>query len=82
MAAISIILPTISVVTSGTSSDNKEETLDKYKEKLIDYEFSYDPRPFESLEILQDKLTAFKDYPLQKYLTRHKINNIRLYVHD
>jgi hypothetical protein len=27
--------------------DNKE-TLDKYKEKLIDYEFSYDPRPFES----------------------------------
>jgi hypothetical protein len=26
--------------------DNKE-TLDKYKEKLIDYEFSYDPRPFE-----------------------------------
>jgi hypothetical protein len=46
-----------------------KETLDKYKEKLIDYEFSYDPRPFESLEILQDKLTAFKDYPLQKYLT-------------
>jgi hypothetical protein len=43
--------------------DNKE-TLDKYKEKLIDYEFSYDPSPSESLEILQDKLTAFKEYPL------------------
>jgi hypothetical protein len=46
--------------------------------KLIDYEFSYDPRPFESLEILQDKLTAFKDYPLQHYLTEHKVNNIRV----
>jgi hypothetical protein len=88
MAAISIILPTISVVTSGTSlisdsikeksfnafiincsvvmilnedelEDNKE-ALDKYKEKVVDYEFSYDPKPSESLEILQDKLTAFK----------------------
>ncbi|VVM19040.1 hypothetical protein BSPWISOXPB_1399 [uncultured Gammaproteobacteria bacterium] len=49
--------------------DNKE-TLDKYKEKLIDYEFSYDPRPFESLEILQDKLTAFKEYPLQKIFNK------------
>jgi hypothetical protein len=55
-----------------------KETLDKYKEKLIDYEFSYAPRPFELLEILQDKLTAFKEYPLQDYLTKHKINNIRV----
>jgi hypothetical protein len=45
---------------------------------LIDYEFSYDPKPLESLKILRVKLTAFKEYPLQKYLTRHKINNIRV----
>ncbi|CAC9627539.1 hypothetical protein [uncultured Gammaproteobacteria bacterium] len=67
----------VMILNEDELRDNKE-TLDKYKEKLIDYEFSYDPRPFESLEILQDKLTAFKDYPLQDYLTKHKINNIRV----
>jgi hypothetical protein len=61
-----------------TCKDISVQTLDKYKEKLIDYEFSYAPRPFESLKILQDKLTAFKEYPLQDYLTKHKINNIRI----
>ena len=67
----------VMILNEDQLKDNKE-TLDKYKEKLIDYEFSYDPKPSESLEILQDKLTAFKEYPLQKYLTRHKINNIRV----
>jgi cytochrome oxidase Cu insertion factor (SCO1/SenC/PrrC family) len=67
----------VMILNEDELRDNKE-TLDKYKEKLIDYEFSYDPRPFESLEILQDKLTAFKDYPLQHYLTEHKVNNIRV----
>jgi hypothetical protein len=52
------------ILNEDQLKDN-EETLDKYKEKLIDYEFSYDPKPSESLEILQDKLTAFKEYPLQ-----------------
>ena len=63
----------VMILNEDKLGDNKE-TLDKYKEKLIDYEFSYAPRPFESLEILQDKLTAFKEYPLQDYLTKHKIN--------
>ena len=67
----------VMILNEDELGDNKE-TLDKYKEKLIDYEFSYAPRPFESLEILQDKLTAFKEYPLQDYLTKHKINNIRV----
>ena len=67
----------VMILNEGKLGDNKE-TLDKYKEKLIDYEFSYAPRPFESLKILQDKLTAFKEYPLQDYLTKHKINNIRI----
>jgi hypothetical protein len=65
------------ILNEDELSDNKE-TLGKYKEKLIDYEFSYDPKPLESLKILRVKLTAFKEYPLQKYLTRHKINNIRV----
>jgi hypothetical protein len=53
-------------------------TLSKFKEKIIDYEFNYDPIPSESLAILQDKLIAFKDYPLLKYLEKHKENNIRI----
>ncbi len=59
---------------------NKEDhdTLSKYKEKIVDYDFNYDPSPSESLAILQDKLTAFKDYPLEEYLTEHKVNNIRI----
>ncbi len=68
----------VMILNEGKLGDNKE-TLDKYKEKLIDYEFSYDPKPSESLEILQDKLTAFKECELlQNYLTEHKINNIRV----
>jgi hypothetical protein len=31
-----------------------------------------------SLEILQDKLTAFKEDPLESYLEEHKVNNIRV----
>jgi hypothetical protein len=58
----------VMILNEDELEDNKE-ALDKYKEKVVDYEFSYDPKPSESLEILQDKLTAFKEYPLQKYLT-------------
>ena len=67
----------VMILNEDELRDNKE-TLDKYKEKLIDYEFSYDPSPSESLEILQDKLTAFKEYPLESYLEEHKVNNIRV----
>jgi hypothetical protein len=88
IAATSIIRLTISVSTSqkeckvvmilneGELGGNKE-IFNKYKEKLIDYEFSYDPKPSESLDILKDKLTAFKEL-LRNYLTEHKINNIRV----
>ncbi len=68
----------VMILNEGELEDNKE-IFDKYKEKLIDYEFSYDPMPSESLEILQDKLTAFKECELlPKYLIEHKINNIRV----
>ncbi len=53
-------------------------TFTEYKEKLIDYEFNYNPSPSDSLNILKDKLTVFKDYPLEKYLIEHKVNNIRI----
>ncbi|CAC9618689.1 hypothetical protein [uncultured Gammaproteobacteria bacterium] len=67
----------VMILNKGELGDNKA-ILDKYKEKLIDYEFDYNPKPSESLEILKDKLTIFTSYPLKDYLTKHKINNIRV----
>ncbi|SMN13565.1 hypothetical protein BHECKSOX2_688 [Bathymodiolus heckerae thiotrophic gill symbiont] len=67
----------VMILNKGELGDNKA-ILDKYKEKLIDYEFDYNPKPSESLEILKDKLTIFTSYPLEDYLTKHKINNIRV----
>ncbi|CAB5498471.1 hypothetical protein AZO1586R_769 [Bathymodiolus azoricus thioautotrophic gill symbiont] len=68
----------VMILNEGKLGGNKE-IFNKYKEKLIDYEFSYDPKPSESLDILKDKLTAFKECELlRNYLTEHKINNIRV----
>jgi hypothetical protein len=39
------------ILNEGELGGNKE-IFNKYKEKLIDYEFSYDPKPSESLDIL------------------------------
>ena len=68
----------VMILNEGELESNNKETFAKYKEKLIDYEFDYNPKPSESLDILKSKLTAFTDYPLEDYLTRHKINNIRI----
>ncbi|CAB5496436.1 hypothetical protein THERMOT_520 [Bathymodiolus thermophilus thioautotrophic gill symbiont] len=68
----------VMILNEGELEDNNKEIFAKYKEKLIDYEFDYNPKPSESLDILKSKLTAFTDYPLEDYLTKHKINNIRI----
>jgi len=68
----------VMILNEGELEGNNKKTFAKYKEKLIDYEFDYNPKPSESLDILKSKLAAFTDYPLEDYLTRHKINNIRI----
>ncbi|OJA03162.1 hypothetical protein BGC33_02010, partial [Bathymodiolus thermophilus thioautotrophic gill symbiont] len=68
----------VMILNEGELESNNKETFAKYKEKLIDYEFDYNPKPSESLDILKSKLATFTDYPLEDYLTKHKINNIRI----
>lgn len=49
----------------------------KYKDKIIDYEFEYNPSIEDSYKILYEELKFFKSYPLE-YFKHHNINNIRI----
>ncbi|MGA1932610.1 hypothetical protein ACH5BF_07785 [Arcobacter sp. YIC-464] len=53
------------------------ETLSKYKDKIIDYELNYLPTPEESYELVKHKLKSFKIYP-SSYFIQHNITNIRV----
>ena len=55
----------------------KEDDLSKYKDKIVDYDFNYEPTVVESFSLIKDNLKSFKQYPLQ-YFQRHEINNIRI----
>ncbi len=55
----------------------EDETLSKYKDKIIDYELHYLPTPKESYSLVKDNLKCFKQYPLN-YFQKHNINNIRV----
>ena len=49
----------------------------KQKDKIIDYEFEYNPSIEDSYKILHEELKFFKSYPLE-YFKKHNINNIRI----
>ena len=49
----------------------------KQKDKIIDYEFEYNPSIEDSYKILYEELKFFKSYPLE-YFKHHIINNIRI----
>lgn len=55
----------------------KDDDLSKYKDKIVDFDFNYEPSPEESFLLIKDSLKAFKDYPLE-YFQKHNINNIRV----
>lgn len=61
--------------------DNKielEKILSEYKDKIIDYEFYYNPTPQESFNIVSGELEeVYRDTALQ-YFAKHAINNIRV----
>ena len=61
--------------------DNKtelEKILSEYKDKIMDYEFYYDPTPQESFSTIPDKLKeVYRDAAL-RYFEKHAINNIRV----
>ena len=55
-----------------------EKILSQYKDKIMDYEFYYNPTPQESFSIISSELEEVcQDAPL-RYFKKHTINNIRV----
>jgi hypothetical protein len=65
------------VVLILNKKELKDEDLSKYKDKIVDYDFNYEPTVVESFSLIKDNLKSFKQYPLE-YFQRHEINNIRI----
>ncbi len=63
--------------------DKDKEIYEKYKEKIVDFEFTYDPNVEENFSILEEK---FKDFCFNNYkdikdfLVFYNINNIRIMI--
>lgn len=65
------------VVLILNKDELKEDDLSKYKDKIVDYDFNYEPTVAESFSLIKDNLKAFQEYPLG-YFQQHGINNIRI----
>lgn len=65
------------VVLILNKDELKEDDLSKYKDKIVDYDFNYEPTVAESFSLIKDNLKSFKEYPLE-YFQKYKINNIRI----
>jgi hypothetical protein len=55
-----------------------EIILSEYKDKIMDYEFYYDPTPQESFSVISDKLEEVYQDAVSRYFTKHTIKNIRV----
>ena len=55
-----------------------EKILSEYKDKIMDYEFYYDPTPQESFSVISDKLEEVYRDAVSRYFTKHTIKNIRV----
>ena len=55
-----------------------EKILSEYKDKIMDYEFYYNPTPEESFSIVSDELAVNYHEVARQYFKKHEINNIRV----
>ena len=55
-----------------------EKILSEYKDKIMDYEFYYNPTPEESFNIVSVELTEIYREVARQYFKKHEINNIRV----
>ena len=55
-----------------------EKILSEYKDKIMDYEFYYDPTPEESFSIVSSELKEVYRDVASQYFAKHDINNIRV----
>lgn len=65
---------------SQTKEDKTEleRILSEYKDKIMDYEFYYDPTPQESFSIISSEIEEVYQDAALRYFTKHTINNIRV----
>jgi Cdc6-like AAA superfamily ATPase len=54
------------VVLILNKNELKEDDLSKYKDKIVDYDFNYEPTVAESFSLIKDNLKAFKEYSIFK----------------
>lgn len=55
-----------------------ERILSEYKDKIMDYEFYYNPTPQESFSIISSELEEVYQDAALRYFEKHAINNIRV----
>ena len=55
-----------------------EKILSEYKDKIMDYEFYYNPTPQESFSTISSELGEVYRDAASQYFTKHAINNIRV----
>ena len=55
-----------------------EKILSEYKDKIMDYEFYYNPTPEESFSIVSSELKEVYRDVASQYFAKHDINNIRV----
>ena len=55
-----------------------EKILSEYKDKIMDYEFYYNPTPQESFSIVSSELKEVYRDVASQYFAKHDINNIRV----
>lgn len=65
------------VVMILNKDELKDVDLSKYKDKIVDFDFNYEPTVAESFALINDSLKTYEKYPFE-YFQKHGINNIRI----
>ena len=66
----------IMILNDGKLAGDGNNDLDTYKDKIVDYEFHYEPSPKESFDLIKDELDVFDNYALEFFI-KFNIKNIR-----
>ena len=65
-------------IQEDNSKMELEKILSEHKDKIMDYEFYYNPTPEESFSIVSGELVGNYQEVARQYFKKHEINNIRV----
>ena len=66
----------IVIMNDDKLGEEKQKIYDTYKEKIVDFEFTYNPTVEENFELIKDRCTCFGD-EIKEFFVVNNINNIR-----